>query len=270
MKGSSKKVKYKPTVSIVTSCYNQSSFLESMIKSVVRQTWPKWELIIVDDASTDNSLKTIQDCKEKYKISDKNLRIFKHDINVGCGKTLRDAIENSSGQLIAVVDGDDALATPEALSIMVKAHRNHPEASLIYSDYWVCDKKLNKLNIYNTRQLKDDETYLGTKIRISHLKVFKREMYNKTPGVNPELRQTVDKDLVLKLEEVGKLVHITYPLYLYRQPTTSLTNTYRKRDKNYRRFVLKMRLTVYDEARKRRGRLPKYEERIKELGRDTE
>lgn len=261
----SSKVKYKPKVSIVTSCYNQSQFIESMIRSVVRQTWPRWELIIVDDASSDNSLVTIGQCKEKFRIPDDKIKVFKHEKNMGCGKSLRDAIEMSTGQLIAVVDGDDALAVDHALMIMIKAHKKHPEASLIYSDYWVCDRKLNKLYVYNTRQLRENETYLGTKIRISHLKVFKREFYDKTPGVNLELRQTVDKDLVLKLEEVGKLVHISEPLYLYRQPSTSLTNSFRRRDKTYRRFVLKMRLKVYDEARVRRGKLPKYEKRIKEL-----
>ncbi len=259
-------MKYKPLVSIVTSCFNQERYIEEMIRSIIIQDYKKWELVIVDDCSTDKSLEVIESCRMRYTIPSEKLRVFKHTENFGCGRSLRDAIENSTGQLIAVVDADDALSDSFSLSTMISAHKNHPEASLIYSDYWICNKRLKKISLYNTRQLKEGETYLGTKIRISHLKVFKREFYNKTPGVNPILRQTVDKDLVLKLEEVGKLIHLPKPLYLYRQPPTSLTNSFRMRDKPYRKFILRMRYTVYDEARVRRGLNPKYTGRIKELG----
>ena len=104
-------------------------------------------------------------------------------------------------------------------------------------------------------------TYLGTKIRISHFKVFKRSFYDKTPGVNRNLRQTVDKDLVLKLEEVGKLIHVDQELYLYRQRRDNLTKSIGKKNKEYRTFVKIMRYKVYNEARTRRGlRLKNVEE----------
>lgn len=241
-----------PLVSVVMSCYNSEKYIDVAIKSLVTQKYTNWELIIVDDFSTDNSIKIIEKCIKKFKISDK-VKIIKHSTNYGCGTSLSDAILNSKGPLVAILDSDDALDSELALQMMVKIHLKHPNASLTYSNYWECSERLKKLKIFKTRQIVGKETYLGSKIRISHFKVFKREFYNKTVGVNRTLRQTVDKDLVLKLEEVGKLIHVNETLYLYRQRKSNLTKSTNRKPKNYKEFVKIMRYKVYNDARKRRG-----------------
>lgn len=251
-----------PLVSVVMSCYNSEKFIFDAIKTVVNQTYKNWELIIVNDFSTDKSLKIIKDTITRFKITEK-VKVINHEKNCGCGTSLNDAIENSNGELIAVLDSDDALATKDSIKIMVDAHLKHPEASLVYSNYWECGPSLKQIKIFKTRQILDGETYLGTKIRISHFKVFKKSFYDKTPGVNRNLRQTVDKDLVLKLEEVGKLIHVNQELYLYRQRRDNLTKSVGKKNKEYRTFVKIMRYKVYNEARTRRGlRLKNTEEII--------
>lgn len=249
-----------PLVSVVMSCYNSEKFIADAIKTVANQTYRNWELIIVNDFSTDNSIKIVKKSIERFGIS-KKVKIINHEKNCGCGTSLNDAIANSSGELVAVLDSDDALASKESIKIMVDVHLDHPEASLVYSNYWECNPGLKKIKRFKTRQILDHETYLGTKIRISHFKVFKRSFYDKTPGVNRNLRQTVDKDLVLKLEEVGKLIHVNQELYLYRQRRDNLTKSVGKKNKEYRTFVKIMRYKVYNEARTRRGlRLKNVEE----------
>ena len=251
-----------PLVSIVMSCYNSHYYVADAIKTVYKQTYNNWELVIVNDFSTDDSLKIIKKSIEKFGIKNK-VKIINHSKNCGCGTSLNDAIANSTGELIAVLDSDDALSSADSIKIMVEAHLNHPEASLVYSNYWECTATLKKIKRFTTRQILDNETYLGTKIRISHFKVFKKSSYDKTPGVNRNLRQTVDKDLVLKLEEVGKLIHVNQELYLYRQRKDNLTKSVCKKDKKYREFVKIMRYKVYNEARTRRGlRLKNTEEII--------
>lgn len=250
-------------VSVVMSCYNCEKFVEIAIKTIVKQTYKNWELVIVDDFSQDDSVKVINNAITKFNIKDK-VKLITHNQNFGCGTSLSDAINNSTGELIAVVDSDDALSTKDALEKMVNAHLKHPEASLVYSDYWECNEDLSKKVMFRTRQIKNDETYLGTKIRISHLKVFKKSFYDKTPGVNRNLRQTVDKDLVLKLEEVGKMIHIPEALYFYRQRRNNLTKSTAKKNKEYRTFVKIMRYKVYNDARARRGHKLKNVGEIKE------
>ena len=89
-------------------------------------------------------------------------------------------------------------------------------------------------------------------ISISHLKMFKKKYYDVTDGINPDLKQTVDKDLVLKLEEVGKLIYVDKDLYNYRKHAESLTRSTSKKKPAYQKFVLKMRKQIYKDAEKRR------------------
>jgi glycosyltransferase involved in cell wall biosynthesis len=236
----------KPLITIAMACYNSEKFIIQAIKSIFRQNYKNWELIIVDDHSKDRSYKIVENLIKKSAFTDK-IKIFKHDKNYGYGRTLKDAIENGTGELIAIVDSDDALASKDALKIMVEKHINNPNASLVYSNYLICDYKLIPMKRAPSRQLKDNEIYLKTKIRISHLKVIKRSYYNKTDGVDATLLKCIDKDLVLKLEEVGKLIYVDKCLYLYRRHKNNLTNSLSKT------ICVNMRKIIYQNAKKRRG-----------------
>jgi len=90
-------------------------------------------------------------------------------------------------------------------------------------------------------------------VRVSHFKVLKKEAYLKTDGINPKLRQTVDKDLVLKLEETGDFLHINKSLYFYRHHSNNLSRSIHKKSRQYRKFVSKMRTQIYEDAKQRRG-----------------
>jgi len=239
-------------VSIPITCFNCRNFLKDAVKSVVNQTYTDWEIIFVNDASTDESLAYIKKLIKKFRIGTKS-KIVENEKNEGYGFSLRKGIENSTGELVAVVDSDDALARADALAIMVKAHKKNPEASLIYSNHWECTPDLRAVRQTKSRQLKKGETFLDHKAKVSHLKCFKKSYYDRTEGINPVLKQTVDKDLVLKLEEVGRLIYVDKALYLYRKHNKNLTRSLKKRPKEYRKFVGFWRKQVFEEARRRRG-----------------
>lgn len=238
-------------ISIAMTCYNQGHFIKEAIKSVLIQTYINWELVIVDDCSTDGSFARINDLIKKFNIENKT-KVIRHEINKGYGSSLDRAIRESSGELIAVVDSDDALADKDALKIERDVHIKHPEAALVYSNYILCNKLLKRKGVYKTRALKKGEKYLGTKIRISHFKMLKKKYYEMTEGINPKLRQCVDKDLNLKLEEVGKLVYVDADLLYYRQHPDNLSRSVSRKKSEYQDFVIKMRKQIYKDARKRR------------------
>lgn len=230
-------------ISIAMACYNSEKFIKQAIKSIYKQTYKNWELIIVDDFSKDKSY----EIAKKISSESNKIKVFRHDKNYGYGRTLKDAIEYSTGDMIGIIDSDDALAEKNALEIMVNKHLEYPNASLVYSNYTICNDKLVPMKCAPSRQLKDNESYLKTKIRISHMKVFKRSFYNKTEGVDGTLLKGVDKDLVLKLEEVGKFIYIDKCLYLYRRHKNNLTNSLNKK------ICADMRKIIYHNAKKRRG-----------------
>ena len=238
-------------MSVVTTCFNQNRYIEKAIESISEQTYKNWELIIIDDASTDDSVKTIKETIKKLNIENK-VKLIINKENKGCGFSLKRGIENTNGYLVSIVDGDDAIAHKKAFRIIIKYHLKYPNASMTYSNYYDCDKHLKPIRLYRSRQIEEGRSYADTKIRISHLKTFKKHLYDKSLGVNSKLYQTVDKDLVLKLEEVGDLLWINETLYYYRKHNRSLTRTWAKKGKEYYSYVSKMRKLVFVEAKERR------------------
>jgi len=126
----------KPLFSVIMPNYNNSKYIKEAIGSVLKQTYKNWELVIVDDASTDDSIKAI----EPY-LKDKRINLIKNKINKGAAYTSRVAVDNSSGEIIGTLDSDDVLHK-DALKIMVRAHLDNPDHGLIYSNQYHCDENL--------------------------------------------------------------------------------------------------------------------------------
>ncbi|MBE7629133.1 glycosyltransferase family 2 protein [Tenacibaculum piscium] len=92
-------------VSIITPSYNSSTFIKQTIESVLNQTYENWEMIIVDDMSTDNSVEIIESYIEKSP-KDK-IRLIQNKTNSGPALTRNEAIKNAKGRYIAFLDSDD-------------------------------------------------------------------------------------------------------------------------------------------------------------------
>jgi len=92
-----------PLVSIITPSYNSELFIDETIKSVLDQIHINWEMIIVDDCSTDNS----RDIIEKYIQLDSRIKLIKNNPNLGVAQSRNRAIEEAQGDYIALLDSDD-------------------------------------------------------------------------------------------------------------------------------------------------------------------
>ncbi len=91
-------------VSIVVPVYNAANYIENTIRMVCEQTYTEWELILVDDASTDGSAAVI----ENYiKTLDRSIRLIRKDTNQGAAEARNTGIDASSGRFIAFLDADD-------------------------------------------------------------------------------------------------------------------------------------------------------------------
>lgn len=200
----------KISFSILMANYNHANYIEEAIHSVISQTYPYWKLIIVDDASTDNSIEKI-----KPYLKDNRIKFIIHKKNLGYGGALKTAADNALNMVLAIFDSDDKLHE-SALEVMAKAYKNNPEYGFIYSTYWVCDFNLKNPQIAKwIGPIEPNGTNLH-KIKVSHFKTFRRDVYRKTKGFDPNQKSAVDKDIIFKLEEVSKLKFIDKPLYYYR------------------------------------------------------
>lgn len=90
-------------VSIITPTYNASRFIEETIKSVINQTYSEWEMIIIDDCSSDNTIELVS----KYCLLDNRIKLYQLETNSGAAIARNLGIRNSKGRFIAFLDSDD-------------------------------------------------------------------------------------------------------------------------------------------------------------------
>jgi glycosyltransferase involved in cell wall biosynthesis len=203
-----------PLFSILIASYNNGQFLLEAVQSVFDQTYSNWEIIIVDDCSTDNSEEII----DGIITEGVNIKFFKNDVNHGCGYTKNRCCQLAKGEILGFLDPDDTLEKT-AIEKMVNKHHELPAYSLIYSQNYLCDSKLQLLNNgINGGPIKKNETQLTSvgNNRITHFASCKVLFYNKTSGINPILKRAIDQDFYYKMEEVGDIYFIEEPLYFYR------------------------------------------------------
>jgi len=227
-------------ISILIANYNNAKYLRGALKSVYRQTYQHWQVIICDDCSTDDSEKIYSEIKD-----DDRITIIRNEKNMGVTYTRKRMIEETDCELMCFLDPDDEL-TPNALEDHVKVHLAHPEVSIVFSRRYLCDSDLNIQEESRVLSIPDGMSYFTLKdFREEHLVSFKKSYYKKTSGMNPLYRLAEDTYMNVMMEEVGKLYCLDKICYKYRRNGNSLTG-------DYGRHMFWNMLVQYDTC-KRRG-----------------
>ena len=199
--------------------YNNGVYIENAIISIVNQTYVNWEIIIVDDASSDNSWEIIKKFAETYP----NIRCYQNPKNLKVGATKARATSLAKGQICAILDPDDKLV-PTALEKQVQCHLEDSNCSMVSSKYYICDEVF-KINGINTDVYKPEQnySYLASKGGINAFWSFKKSKYDLTRGFKTKYYLAEDQDLYYQLEEVGAVKVINEPLYYYRIHKNSIS-----------------------------------------------
>ena len=129
-------------VSIIMPSWNTGRFIAESIQSVLNQTYQDWELLIVDDCSTDNTDEIVAG------FNDKRIRYFKNEKNSGAAITRNRAIREARGEWIAFLDSDD-LWSPEKLAKQLNFMNEHGYV-FSYHDFVKIDEESKPLNVYVT------------------------------------------------------------------------------------------------------------------------
>jgi glycosyltransferase involved in cell wall biosynthesis len=117
-------------VSIITPCYNCEQFIAQTIESVFAQTYQKWEMMIIDDCSTDGSIEIIK----KYYLRDARIKLFKTEHNSGSPVSPRNiGVQCAQGRYIAFLDSDD-IWLPDKLEAQIKLF-GRGYTAIVYSYY---------------------------------------------------------------------------------------------------------------------------------------
>lgn len=201
-----------PLVSIVLCVYNGEVFLKQQIDSILEQTYTEFELLILNDNSSDSSNELI----EQYLRKDTRIRYFKNETNLGFNRNFENGFRLSQGELIAISDQDD-IWIPNKIEELVQNLGDH---ILIYSNSELIDKDGTKLNARLDLDLihVDNPSYksfLNDNFITGHTCLFKKELLNYALPI-PEEIYFYDWWLGFTASYVGKIKYLKKVLTLYR------------------------------------------------------
>lgn len=197
---------YTPEVSIILPTYNRKNLLTRAITSVINQTYDKWELIVVDDGSTDNSLEIIDPYLTRYD----NIRYMRHS-NRRPPLTLNAGILAAAGKYLTFIGSDDEYK-PEHLELRMKLLSENPDIDLIHGGVEIVGapfvKDKNDLN----RLIHIKECVVGCTF------VGKKKMFLELNGFR-NLKYSDDSDFYERAAGRYKILKVDYPTYIYYRDT---------------------------------------------------
>lgn len=186
-------------VSIITPSFNQASYLEQTILSVLNQDHPRIEYIVVDGASTDNSVDIIKKYKDKlaYWISEKDN---------GQADAINKGFAIATGEVIAWLNSDDYYFAG-TVSAAVKIFEENPDVVLVYGNMLAVDEHGKTFNTLNYEQL-TLEDLLCLQIIGQPAVFMRRSALQKTGGLDPAFHYLLDHYLWIRLAQQGKILHV--------------------------------------------------------------
>ena len=128
----------KDLVSVITPCYNGAAYVSQTIESVLSQTYPHWEMIVVDDGSKDSSAEIVRSYAEK----DPRIILLQQE-NAGSAAARNNGIRNAKGRYLALLDADD-LWEPDFLEEQIRFMGEH-NAICVYGSYRCIDENSNEI-----------------------------------------------------------------------------------------------------------------------------
>lgn len=192
-----------PLVSVIVGVYNKERFVGECLRSVVAQTYTNWELIVVDDASTDGSLTEVK----RAVGNDPRVRILRRKKNSGLPAVARnEGIRAAHGKFVAFVDADD-LWKPEKLAVQTAYMEEHPEFPLTHTRCEEIDENGTVLRVRHDGQLPPPGDCLRELFHhcfICTSTVMLRKDFGETLGwfaENPEYRCGEDYDFFVRCAE---------------------------------------------------------------------
>jgi len=197
----------KPLVSVIIPTYNIERYIEEALQSILNQTYKNIEVVVVDDCSTDNTLKILEDIQK----TDHRIKVYKNNQNLKISKTLNKAITYSSGKYIARMDGDD-ISLPLRLEKQVNFLEQNDEYGLCGTHLIKIDEDGNEIGI--DKKILDFDIILNTIELASPLAhptwLVRKEVYQKLDGYRGDC-PAQDYDFLLRcITSNIKFINIDY------------------------------------------------------------
>jgi glycosyltransferase involved in cell wall biosynthesis len=203
-----------PKVSVIIPTYNRAHLIDKAIKSVLNQTYQDYEIIVVDNASTDNTKEVVKGFNN-FKI-----RYIYYCDNRGSSVARNVGIRASQGEFIALLDSDDEWL-PEKLDRQVEVLQNEsPEVGVVYSDVLYIDENSKNMNRKLRNPKKEGYIYEdllgGNCVGTPSALLIKKECFHRFGLFDDLLKYHEDWDMWIRIAKYYRFVFIEVPLVKYR------------------------------------------------------
>lgn len=205
-----------PKVSVYIPTYNYGAYLQQSVESVLKQNYDDWELIIVDDGSTDETQSVLAQFKGNTKV-----RIY-HQENLGLTKANNKAIEAARGKYVMRLDADDYL-DENALLVLANALDCKPEVALVYPDYYVVSEEGELLRLERRSKVYEEDELLDLPSHAA-CAMIRRSCLIELGGYNEDIPCQDGYDLWLRLTQKFQVYNVNLPLFYYRRHAGSISS----------------------------------------------
>ncbi|WP_114749063.1 glycosyltransferase family 2 protein [Pleomorphovibrio marinus] len=213
-----------PLVSVITPFYNRAAYVEESVKSLLSQTYPNLEILIINDASTDDTLAKINEVVA----GDQRARVINNESNKGLVHSLMDTVKEAKGEFIAI-HGSGDISMPTRIEKQAEALRKDPKLVLVgcfvKKETESGNQELRKREIPPFL-----ESNLLIKSAFNHGDVmFKKQAYINAGGYRKFFKYGQDRDLWLRMVKQGDFGIVEQPLYLIKHIKNSVSKNPKKR-----------------------------------------
>lgn len=209
-----------PRVSVVMAAYNAAGHITGTVDSILAQTFADFELIIVDDGSTDGTAAIL----DPY--SDPRIVRFRNETNAGVARARNRGGAAAGGEYLAVHDADD-LSAPERFTKQVAFLDTHPEIGVVGTQGWLLTKNSREPLDVPLDNRTIQSALLGMNCLFHSSLMIRSELWRQVEGYDERYPAALDYDLVLRLSEAGAVANLPERLYLKRNVPGSITNSER-------------------------------------------
>lgn len=223
-------------ISVIMAAYEAEKYIAESIESIREQTWPQWELVICDDASSDGTYEILL----RYAEQDERITVLRNDRNLGAAATRNRCIQGSRGDYIAVQDGDD-VSEPDRLAVLM-ARMERGGCDFVSSAHYLFDEGGRYRTDVPREEYPGKGSFLSGLPFCHAATLFTRACLDAVQGyrVSPETARNEDYDLFMRLYAAGyKGCNVQEVLYGYRVDEAAL------RRRTFRARISECRVRAY-------------------------
>jgi glycosyltransferase involved in cell wall biosynthesis len=205
-----------PSVSVVLPTYNQKRYLRQALDSVLSQTYRDFELIVVDDGSTDGTANLL----EEYLRCGCEIKVIRQE-NMGLPRALNVGFAHAQGEYLTWTSSDNIML-PDMLAVLIKSLQQDRSVGLVYADFYLIDQDGNELGLFRTAEY---DPCLLLHINLVHCCfLYRRECMERVGGYDPEFEYGEDWEYWIRISQYFRMRHVPQALYCYRFHYDSMTS----------------------------------------------